>query len=508
MMKALRNITTLWALIGVCIVSLVSGTAIRGNAAENRVLYQPVTPWGSPVSYNYRRPGNDTMADSYDRQWFPSKPDLRGFFKSLLKIEKWVSVDGGLTFEEADEPPGPSVPMGYPVYFKLVIKNKSLFRLVNITLDDQVDLLGDCNIPHTLRPGQSFEYEIGPVYPDGQGQYENTVTVTGKCFKKGFITFKDCATAYYYVSAPPEPSYVFKKYIKDPDVYPPQYVDADSEDEAVVVDPNDILTFRYVVSNFGNVPIKWESLQDDSIPIPCQLPMIIDPNRIGFCEITREAEASPGGTKNIGKAFVKDLGEQTDPAWYKTRGEAGYCTYTQGGWGSKPAGQNPGRILANCFDTVYDPNIPEFVEVGDPNNYSMVFTSAEAIRAYLPAGGDPNSLDKDYTNPTANNSSGVFGGQVLALQLNVDFKSRGTDCMEGNDLGDLYLCNYDTDLDGMTVAEILAMANDALGGGGLPEEFSSFSQLNDLVDELNKSYDNCVKSTWAMNHLFSEPCEE
>ena len=63
-----------------------------------------------------------------------------------------------------------------------------------------------------------------------------------------------------------------------------------------------------------------------------------------------------------------------------------FCTYTQGGWGAPPNGGNPGTILANNFATVYPSG---FVEVGVPGaaGFSMKFTSAAAIQAYLPAGG-------------------------------------------------------------------------------------------------------------------------
>ena len=42
----------------------------------------------------------------------------------------------------------------------------------------------------------------------------------------------------------------------------------------------------------------------------------------------------------------------------------------------------------------------------------------------VPAGGTPAALTADLLNP-ATSSSGVFGGQVLALRLNVDFSAAG-----------------------------------------------------------------------------------
>jgi hypothetical protein len=94
------------------------------------------------------------------------------------------------------------------------------------------------------------------------------------------------------------------------------------------------------------------------------------------------------------------------------------------------------------------------------------------------------------TNPTTRTSAGVFAGQVLALQLNVD--------LEG--FGSLVLTGTGTSLDGKTVAQILASANIALGGGALPAGFT-FSSLNDLIDNLNSAFDGCVPDAFATAHL-------
>ena len=195
-----------------------------------------------------------------------------------------------------------------------------------------------------------------------------------------------------------------------------------------------------------------------------------------------------------------------------------HCTYTQGGWGAVPSGNNPGSILANNFSSVY-PN-PSGVEVGIPgaSGFSMMFTNAPAIEKYLPAGGKANALTGDLTNPTTS-PSGVFGGQVLALELNVDFSDAGK---IGDGLapafGDLIFFDLNTSFDGMTVRDVLAAANIALGGGALPTDYSirgsvtGTANLNDLVSFLNQGFDNCNPSDFVKQHLKEEaevplPCE-
>lgn len=159
------------------------------------------------------------------------------------------------------------------------------------------------------------------------------------------------------------------------------------------------------------------------------------------------------------------------------------CTYTQGGWGAPPHGNNPGAILKSKFDSVY----PSGVTIGGAN--SLHFTSAASIEAFLPQGGPPSALNASATNPAARTSAGVFAGQVLTLQLNVDV----------NNYGGLVLSGTGTSLDGKTVAQILAAANVALGGGALPAGFT-YSSLNDLVDNLNGAFDGCVAGAFA-SHL-------
>lgn len=153
------------------------------------------------------------------------------------------------------------------------------------------------------------------------------------------------------------------------------------------------------------------------------------------------------------------------------------CTYTQGGWGSKPAGNNPGSILKAAFPTVY----PTGVEIGGavPLN-DLLFTSALAVQNFLPQGGPPTFLNSSATNPTSS-SAGVFAGEVLALALNVGVNGYGNAIVSGTG----------TPFDGQTVSAVLAAANEALGKGGLPPGFASFSALNNLIDNLNSQYDNC-----------------
>jgi len=62
-----------------------------------------------------------------------------------------------------------------------------------------------------------------------------------------------------------------------------------------------------------------------------------------------------------------------------------------------------------------------------------------------------------------------------------------------------------TALNGKTVNDILADANNALGGNGLPSYYGgSFNNLKDLIDELNgafPNYPNCTVGTFATTYM-------
>jgi hypothetical protein len=176
--------------------------------------------------------------------------------------------------------------------------------------------------------------------------------------------------------------------------------------------------------------------------------------------------------------------------------DGSYTTFSHGGWSAPPNGGNPGALLVANFAAVYPEGV---VEVGIPllGGFSMTFTSPEAVQAYIKKGdGTASSLTADLNDPTSS-SSGVFGVQVLALRLSVDFSDKAV-TEEG--FGDLVLYGTGGSLDGQTVSQILSVAETALGGGGLPSGYT-FDTLNTLIDNLNRAFDNGNTSSWAQDFL-------
>jgi hypothetical protein len=177
-----------------------------------------------------------------------------------------------------------------------------------------------------------------------------------------------------------------------------------------------------------------------------------------------------------------------------------YCSFSQGGLGGNGA---PFLLLASNFASLF----PDGVEVGLPGNggFSMKFSSAVAVHEYLPAGGTPDKLTADLLDPTSS-SSGVFGGQILALKLNLMLSDGGA---TPPGLGDLFYQNPGNALHGYTVRQILAAAETALGGGALPVGYT-YASLSTLCDHLNLSWhvetsEGCGPSAWALLYLSKTP---
>jgi uncharacterized repeat protein (TIGR01451 family) len=252
-----------------------------------------------------------------------------------------------------------------------------------------------------------------------------------------------------------------------------------------------VITYTYVVKNTGKVTLSGPfSISDNKLGTisPCGTGPLA-PGASTSCTATHtitQADLTAGSIVNIatasGNGVTSNQATATVTAIIVTGGPI--TTYTQGGWGSEPHGGNPGALLAANFAKVY----PNGVTIG--GGFTLTFTKASAVAAFLPQGGTPGALTKSAIDPTSS-SANVFGGQVLALELSVDFSGKG---ITASGLGGLHLTSGP--LAGQTVAQVLAEANQAIGGGALPPGMS-ISNLNDVVDKINNAFDNGVSNGYV-----------
>src|SRR2546422_298420 len=105
------------------------------------------------------------------------------------------------------------------------------------------------------------------------------------------------------------------------------------------------------------------------------------------------------------------------------------------------------------------------VIVGSTSGFTMAFTDATSVQTYLPAIGPFAPLNGSVLNPISTSSRG-FGGETLALELNVDFSDAGfLPGTSGIRFGDLILANFSTvpAFNGLTVRQFLDDENTCLG---------------------------------------------
>jgi hypothetical protein len=168
------------------------------------------------------------------------------------------------------------------------------------------------------------------------------------------------------------------------------------------------------------------------------------------------------------------------------------------------------RDWYDTYNQVYAPS--GIVEVGIPgtSGFSLRFTASDAPSSFFVQDdrlGPPGALVADLVDATGS-ASHRFGGEVLALRLNVDFAAGGFLAgSAGIPFGRLTLCAMeDTTLNGRTVSEVLDLANTLLGAG---TNGYSIDVMVDLVTELNSAFGDRFEiepSVFAQAHLMSGMC--
>ncbi|MBZ5710056.1 hypothetical protein [Nannocystis pusilla] len=144
----------------------------------------------------------------------------------------------------------------------------------------------------------------------------------------------------------------------------------------------------------------------------------------------------------------------------------GYHTHTQGGWSSTCSGGNPGCERDEYFDDVCP--YPDYLVIGCGSN-TATFTSSEAVRKALPAGGDARPLKKEemkifhgVNDPPLGT---VLAGQALALSLNVRFSAVHEFVSQDRaPFPSLVIADEDSPCRGMSVQDVLDEVNHTLGG--------------------------------------------
>ena len=228
----------------------------------------------------------------------------------MLDVEKFVSVDGGVTWQDADAPPGPDVDLDGQVSFRFVVTNSGDVPLSSLTLTDSALDVSGCVLPESLGPGAFFECTVGPLAVV-QGQHSNTATASG-AFEGSAAT--DTDSAHYFGGD--RPSIDVEKLVSIDGGA--TWEDADSAPGPSVEVGADV-SFRFVVTNDGNVALGSLSLGDDTLDVSsCAPPDALDPGASFECAVgpLPAAEGQHTNTATASGSFEGTVVSDTDAANY------------------------------------------------------------------------------------------------------------------------------------------------------------------------------------------------
>lgn len=160
-----------------------------------------------------------------------------------------------------------------------------------------------------------------------------------------------------------------------------------------------------------------------------------------------------------------------------------YRTHAQETWGSSTP-NDASTFLMNGFMM----DFPTGITVGTKNRFTARFSSAQAVANFLPQAGTPAALGRSVSNPA--DLQNAFAGNTLALALNAGFASDPSfSPAAGVAFGDLVVADPASPFYGVTVTQLLTMANDLLGGLGT-EYGMSIEETNDAVMKVNANFEN------------------
>jgi hypothetical protein len=172
-----------------------------------------------------------------------------------------------------------------------------------------------------------------------------------------------------------------------------------------------------------------------------------------------------------------------------------FLSYGQAGWSQNASAS---ALLQDHFATVYASN-GGTLQVGV--GLAIFFNSANEVLAYLPSSGVPQALDGSSVHPTST-ASGVYGGDVTGLALDVDFSVAGF--LHGTStthFENLLLTGFTgsvAGLNGQSVSDLLAIAEIELGGG--PVTYS-FADLDPIVASTSDAFSAGDVLDFATAHL-------
>lgn len=161
-----------------------------------------------------------------------------------------------------------------------------------------------------------------------------------------------------------------------------------------------------------------------------------------------------------------------------------YRTHSQETWGLAPTAANPAGYLSANFGAAF----PGGLVLGSFLGFTATFRSPRAVEMYLPEGGAAVPLDRHLVDPRMINN--VLLAETTALAINAGLDAWDPNFAPGTTpLQDLVVAAPSSRCFGMTVREVLALANDLLGGLGDPAGLTPDEML-ECVRSINSTFED------------------
>lgn len=193
---------------------------------------------------------------------------------------------------------------------------------------------------------------------------------------------------------------------------------------------------------------------------------------------------------------VSWAGEASATTWHV----GGFVTFSQYEWGLAASASeldSAGSLLAAHYDDAEAGTT--VIGTISASGFGMFFGGAYMLDQYLPASGPAGMLGKSYIDPSTT-GSGIFGGHVTALRLNVDFYDANVLSYNAPyPFGDLVLHDLPfPTLNGLTVREFEHLDEIVLSGQPVS---ISVEDLNALTAQINTAFGLGFVSQFAQDHL-------
>lgn len=222
-----------------------------------------------------------------------------------VEVDKFVSTDG-VTWDNADDAPGPEYQAGDRVSFRFVISNIGNVELTNLSLSDSVYDTSACSLPATLAVAAFTECTVGP-FDAVDGPHSNIATVSAVV---DGVSVSATDTVFYFTGNLPEIQ-LSKTLSKDGG--------ANWADNIRVASGKDV-SYKLVVTNTGNVALSNLSLVDDTYSTQsCTLPAVLDSGASYECVIGPfpAGEDDHTNTATVSADFEGTFISDSDTATYR-----------------------------------------------------------------------------------------------------------------------------------------------------------------------------------------------